>query len=285
MNVAVFTPTKRMGGIDVLEASLNRQTCKEFDFFVIDECERDWHWERLGKDIGLKVTTIKPPPISGARNLATAYNIMVEYAIDGNYDLLISLQDYLWLPPTGVERFIGVYGANGDRQLYTGLTSIADEPKPSQVYDLDDPYSIFKYPYYEEPLLMQWRDVRETEIYYDWFTEKGAKIITVSDPMSWEANWAAVPVLLFKEGLRWDEEYDKGVAYENSQFALDAIREHSCTIIIDSLNHAISLPHRDYFDEGEIGSEANIRNKDRFHANLDVVIREQEERGIPTWEV
>lgn len=281
MKIAVFTPTKRMGGIDVIEASFKRQNYQEFDFFVIDECERDWHWERLGRDTGIKVTVIKPPWMIHARNLARSYNIMVDYAIDGDYDLLISLQDYLWLPEDGVERFAGIFAANGDRYLYTGLTSIADEPSTDKIYDLDDPYTIFESPYYDKPELIQWHDVRGSEIYRDWF-ENGAKIITVSDPMSWEANWAAIPVLLLKEGLRWDEDYDKGVAYENCQIALDAITKYSAPIMVDSLNHAISLPHRDYFEEGEIGSENNIRNQTKFHKNLNIVLEEQEQRGIPT---
>jgi len=269
MNVAVFTPTKRAGGIDVIEASLERQTYKDFDYFVCDELERDFWWEWSFDKTGVEgtLTLLKPPFTRYVRNLASAYNLMAEYATEGEYDLLISLQDYLWLPPDGIERFVNNYGSNGDQYIYTGLTSISGDPSVSEVWDANAPYSIFNTPYRDEPLSVKWKDVRATTFYNSYFDD-GKYIITINDPNHFEMNWAAIPVMLFHEGLKWDTDYDKGVACENNQFALDAITMYDCGIIIDSQNHAISLPHRDYFNEGEIGSEANKRNLDKFAQNL-----------------
>jgi hypothetical protein len=70
---------------------------------------------------------------------------------------------------------------------------------------------------------------------------------------------------LFRRGLKWDEDYDKGIACENNQLALDARLRYNARIVLDGLNHAISLPHRTYFEEEEqIGSEENLRNMRKY---------------------
>lgn len=269
-DVAIFIPTKRYGGIDIIEASLKRQTYKNFTLYVCDELERNFYWERIGTRLGFDVTCIHPPWFSAKthkRNLARSYNIAAEDATNDGADLFVSLQDYIWLPEDGLERFVKNYEANGDRYLYTGLTSISSDPGNYDIYDPCGSYTIFKEPYTDRPKLIAWKDIRATTFYNGYF-EAGTYILTIGDPNHFEANWAAIPTSLFEEGLRWDEEYDKGVACENNQLALDAITSYGCQIILDGKNHAISLPHRDYFDEGEIGSEANSMNMNKFEENF-----------------
>lgn len=269
MKIAVFLPTKRKGGIDVIEASLLRQTYRNFIFLVCDEHERDFYWRQAGKANDVETVVIQPPykPSNQPRNLAKTYNLGIEYALDYDCDLFVSLQDYIWVPEDGLERFVKNFDNNGPKNLYTGLTSISADPEVDQIYDLEAAYTIFEEPYRVKPQVIDWVDARATSFYQSYFDQE-KYILEIDDPNHFEANWAAIPVELLKQGLKWDEDYDKGIAFENNQLALDAIVRYDCRIILDGKNHAISLPHRKYFEEGEIGSEGNTRNMNKYQANL-----------------
>jgi glycosyltransferase involved in cell wall biosynthesis len=114
LKLAVVTATCRTGGIDVLEASLLRQTYRNFMLLVVDEFEREGWWNLVGEKNEIDVINIKPPYINKSkgevRNLARAYNLAIEYALDYKCDLFVSLQDYIWVQKDGLERFI--YRAN-----------------------------------------------------------------------------------------------------------------------------------------------------------------------------
>lgn len=248
MKVAVFVPTFRPGGIDVTEASLLRQTHRDFILLVCDNRERDWWWELVAERNSVKIGNIRPPKINSEngeiRNLARAYNLAAETCLESGCDLLVSLQDYIWLPSDGVERFVKLREILGSEIIMTGLTSISLDPRADAVYDPEGAYTIFKEPYRQMPKEMKWHDVRKTEIYRNLLIDEAAEIISIA-PDHWEANWAAVPKEVL-ERVKWDEVYDKGIAYENADFAMccDSL---GVKTILDGKNHAISLPHFDYF--------------------------------------
>lgn len=265
---AVFIPSCRCGGIDVTEATLLRQTYRDFMLITCDQLERNMWWELVADRNDVRIVNMKPPPIISSkgeiRNLARAYNMAMEYAVDFNCELLVSLQDYLWIDADGLFRFAKLYEANGDNKLFTGLTSITKDPTVDKVFDIEGHYTIFEEPYKDKPQEIDWHDVRGTQLYKDWF-DQGKFILTTNDPNHFEANWAAVPTALFKRGLKWDEEYDKGVAFENAKLALDAITVYDCDLVLDGKNHALSLPHKKYFPQEEIRDAApNQINQERY---------------------
>lgn len=269
MTVAVFIPTNRPGGLDVTNESLRRQTYKEVLLIVCDELRRDAHWKVMALNAGFthQARCMVPPAInknSGEkRNLARAYNKAAQYAIEWECDLLISLQDYIWIPDDGIERFVELHQKIGHKKLlYTGLTSISADPLIDKVENLNGVYTIFKEPFKGKPSEISWHDVRYTEIFAEYFKE--ATVIQTNDPNSWEANWAAVPVELLKDGLRWDEQYDLGYACENNDLARQAINM-GCSIVIDSKNHAISLPHFTYWPQEKEDLKL-YNNKERYDA-------------------
>jgi hypothetical protein len=192
------------------------------------------------------------------RNLAKSYNTAASFAINSNCDLFVSLQDYIWLPEDGIERFVALFEAFPN-DMYTGITHISSDPFPTGVSNIEGLYTIFDSPYYEKPKRIGWKDVRTKDIYIGY--EEGA-IVKVA-PGHWEANWAAVPVSHFKNGLKWNEDYDYGIAYENCDFAQKASRFHGSDILLDTGNIAISLPHKKYF-VGEEEEIINFSNRERY---------------------
>lgn len=241
--VYVFTPTCRYGGVDVTFYSVERQTEKDIMWVVSDDLEEERHdmWDYLSTQIDL-IWGRSPARREGDyRNLAASYNAAVELALeDPDAELFVTLQDYIWAPHDGVEKFLEVSRRN-PRSLLTGLCSISSDPDPSKVVDLEGHFSIFDRGYDERPVDIDWMDCRMEHC-------NGLK---PGNHFEWEANWAAVPMVLLREGLRWDREYDRGVAYENQDLAIKAITEFDSSVLIDCENHAISLPHKKYFPEEE----------------------------------
>jgi hypothetical protein len=246
--ILVFTPTYRPGGLDVLEASLARQTRKDFVWVVCDELymERYNAWQKVKNKIGPNMLYLHVPTLPGnKRNLCAAYNEAAEYAVVQNFDLFVSLQDYMYIDEDGLERFWEMYEEKPN-DLFTGVTHISLDPFPNKVHDPFGQYTIFEKPYYDKPKRLSWQDVRATEIYRGY--EEGARV--GAELGHWETNWAAVPVNLLEKGARWNEEYDRGIAYENMDFAKTAHERWGSNVWLDTGNVAISLPHKDYF-QGE----------------------------------
>lgn len=251
--VYIFTPTCRYGGVDVTLASVQRQTEKDCTWIVSDDLadKRPEMWEAISNRVDL-IWGKSPDRREGDyRNLAASYNAAVELALeDPDAVLFITLQDYIWVAEDGVARFLQVNEKN-PRSLLTGLCSITADPYPEEVLDRENPYSLFKEPYKDKPREIDWLDCR-TQYCND---------IRPGNHHEWEANWAAVPMILLREGLRWDREYDKGVAYENQDLAIQAITNFGSNILIDCENHALSLPHKKYFPEEE-QRDGTMNNKE-----------------------
>lgn len=247
-HVVVFVPTNRYGGLDVTVASIKRQTCPPDAILIQDELldKRQVLWKEAFDPT--PVTFFTPTIHDGnKRNLAAGYNMALRWAYEHYNDdaLLISLQDYIYVPEDGIEKFIKLHFKRPN-DLITGVTHISKDPYPELINSPDGLYTIFNSPYEEKPQEVGWWDVRVTEIYKDF--PKGS-VLSIG-PEHFETNWAAIPSYLADWGVEWDESFDEGIAYENVDFAQTAMDFTSCEIMFDMNNYAISLPHKDYF-EGE----------------------------------
>lgn len=243
-NVLLFAPTARKGGLDILFSSLERQT-HAYTLAIADEFmnERIHIYEEQGwTDNTIFIECIRQP--GNRRALAQAYNNAAELAIFENFDLMISMQDYLWIPDNGIEMFVEDH-LNYQDCLITGLVSLSDVPGDDAIEDTCGLFSIFKEPLTERPTGISWHDVRGSDLY------KGDDEVVSCTPEHWEANWAAIPVELLKKGARWDLNYDEGIAYENVDFAKTCEREFGTPCILDKRNHAIGIPHRQIWKEEE----------------------------------
>lgn len=260
MTLLVFTPTYRPGGLDVLEASLMRQTYKDFHWVVSDQrfLNRYPIWGEIESRVDFPIYWVQRAVEPGnKRNLATMYNIAAEHVVEYQYDLLVSLQDYIYLPEDGLQKFVSLY-EKYPNDLLTGVTHISRDPYPNKVVDLEGDYTIFAEPYTDKPKRIAWEDVRVSEMY------TGTEDITSVESVHWEANWAAVPFNVLHQGIRWDTEYDKGIAYENMDFAKQAAFQLKTRVLMDKTNVAISLPHKYYF-EGEREEIKEFSNRDYFN--------------------
>jgi hypothetical protein len=261
--ILVFSPTYRPGGLDVLEGSMARQERKDFVWIVCDELYSDrWReWSTIEDRTGMNIQFIHPDVLFGnKRNLCAAYNEAADIAVAQNFDLFVTLQDYMYIDGHGLDRFWEMYESKPN-DLYTGVTHISLDPFKTKIADPFGHYSIFAEPYFDKPKRLSWEDVRVTQIYPN--HEPGEKFgVQVGH---WEANWAAVPVSLLKKGSRWNIKFDRGIAYENMDFAKACNRDWGSNVWLDSGNVAISLPHKDYF-EGEREEIERYSNKEFYES-------------------
>ena len=235
----------RYGGWDVTLASLEAQTTQEFTWIIGDSLPRhldDMPDPKPGFDVWRVYSgALTDKPMS----LCAAYNRAIQEARRVDADLLVSLQDYTWIPPNGVERFQYLSTLYPD-SLLTGLCSHSKDPFPWEVTRPQGPFTVFNQPYDgHKPRETGWHDVRENEAKRRYGHD--GPIYTGIDVEWWEANWAAIPrQLLHDERLVFNEEYDRAVGHENQDYALhaEALGYHR---VLDTSNHAVAMPHRDYF--------------------------------------
>jgi len=254
--LVVFTPTCRPGGIDVTSSGLLRQTYRDFTWIVGDTLyeQRRQIYEAMP---GLDVIGFDPKrEPDKRRDLAKAYNMALDMARNMDAEMFISLQDYIWIPDDGIERFVKMH-ERLPQAMMSGLTSFSTNPGLDEVYDIEGLYTIFAEPFTEEPNREGWQDVRGSEM---WVGQDG---YVRANFVAWEQNWAAVPRMVLESGLEYDEDFDYGVAYENQDFALRAEIELDAEVWVDLDNHAISLPHKDYWKAEEL-DDTNYLNIDRM---------------------
>lgn len=237
MTVAVFTPTCRPG-LDVAVRSLERQNRDDLLWIVGDDLYQE-------RDAG-HATAIATVHFDTAVNrhnqpssLAFAYRRAIDIARDHGADLFVSMQDYVWIPDDGVARFERM-AREFPTSLLTGLCSLSNDPYPREVLNPTDLYGIFAEPFDgRQPTDIRWVDCR-LEVFPDNAVSKASAIW-------WETNWAAIPRnILHDKRLNFNEEYCRGHGYENQDYALRA-EALGYDVWIDTANHAIGLPHEQYF--------------------------------------
>src|SRR3972149_1605869 len=107
--VAVFCPTNRFGGLDLLFSSLKRQSYP-YMLIMADELMQkriNVYEEHEMTDNTIFVECNVLP--GNKRALAQAYNNAADLAVDMDFDLFISMQDYLWIKDDGIEMFVQTY--------------------------------------------------------------------------------------------------------------------------------------------------------------------------------
>jgi len=241
--IVVFTPTYRPG-IETTFSCLMAQDTQpcSMTWFLADELrdEREEHVRRMYNDAWFDIVHAKVPTRDGCgSNLASTHKAAFKFARGCDADILILLQDYIWVPVDGVQKFVDFH-KDHSYAISTGLCHHAEEPTLDHVEDPNDPFCIFRNTTDgKEPRGISWKDVRE----------KGEKEPYITTPMHWEANWAAVGRgVLHDEELDYDEMYDAGIAHENQDYAMRVLEKGYGVWQLED-NIAKSYPHRLYWDD------------------------------------
>lgn len=193
MKISLIFVTNRSGAIEVLKENLDRQTFRKFEVIIADDLfhERKEETKELLKDYEFLHFFPRQKEEGEAWNLNKAYNDALNAA---RQELVVCLQDYIWIPANGLERFIDVNKVHPDSMI-TGVGHKAEKPDELPV----DPK--------EKMAGLSEIDDRVN----------GERGVHESDWTYYELNWASCPRSLFPS---FEEDMDKYYGGENQIVAL-----------------------------------------------------------------
>jgi glycosyltransferase involved in cell wall biosynthesis len=251
MEVSVLYVTNRLGGIDVLKGNLERQTFQDFEVVMVDGQLRDMtlltsFLVRLGSRLR---QFAEPPRKDGTlTNIWAAYNKGLSKC-QGKY--VVFLQDYIWIPPGGIGRFVRCQ--ERQRGFYTGVGNVGEGPEKT----VDGALTIWGYPYYGPPERIRWQDPR--------IGAWDGQVVKV-DPDMWENNWACAPRSALLELGGFDEEFDFGWAWGEKDLAFRALKL-GYKSYMDTGNRCMAWWH-DTFWPNPYKDNETLSNKPRLDTKL-----------------
>lgn len=255
MWTAVFTATIRPG-IDVSVESIRRQTVRPDVWLVSDHLkdQRKRLWENVSNDLAIPVVVFNARDLTDRPyTIQAAYNEALR-RMRAWTDLLVTMEDYIWLPPDAISRFKQAAVIFPDR-LLGGIVSGSADPHPETVVDPAGLYTIFRRPYAGEPHVTLWEDCR---------LDRGQEGYQQVEAQRWEPPFAAIPRKLLDDDRLWfNDEYDRGMTHGNQYFA--ALAESlGYPTVLDLENRAWALPHHLYWPDERADHLANANNHE-FH--------------------
>lgn len=212
INISIVTPSVRPDGIVLVDKSLSNQTYKNFEWLICGP-------ETLRKDFEARIKHNKyrylgnPPLKKGMYwDLNFSYNRMFKKA---KGELIVSLQDNIWIPPNGLSKFWYAYKQTGG-----AISGVGD-----QYLRLGE---------YGKPEVKVWEDPRKRSDLGDLYK---------CMPNDHEWNWGCFPKeAIFKIG-GMDEELDfLGVGGDQLQ-AMERMFEAGYETYLDQTNESFTLRH------------------------------------------
>lgn len=237
MKVSVVYCTARHGGLDILHHSMQQQTHRDLEVIIVDELHRS-----ANQPYPSIFRFVDPPAKKPGMfwNLSASLNAGVRAATG---TLIVLLQDYIWVPPDGIARYVERYLEEGPNAIVSGVGHQYAEPST-----IDDPtgaYSVwhkFPGPPHGE---LTFRDPRTID--------RGGFFVTI--PLEWEANWGCFPRQAWQQVGGFDEDFDLGWGYDNVNFA-ERCQLAGFSVFLDTLNEVLCYDHIRIFGEQTRRNEA-----------------------------
>lgn len=212
MKISCMNLTNRYGGIDILWANMKRQTEQDFELVLVDALwrEREEEVKRYINDDRLVYVRQSDKREGAYTNLAHADN---EGFRNCKGEIIVCLQDYIWIPHDSFEKFYFWYTKMG-KALITGVGDQYRVPSERSIVDEKGKITVFKEPYKIKPEEVMWADPRKR-------TDQGT--FYEGYPSDWELNYCMIPRSIIYELGGMDEEYDyQGHAFDNVNIAARA---------------------------------------------------------------
>lgn len=210
--ISVLQITARYGNIDILKANLDRQVFQDFEVVLVDALwrEREDMVKEYLKDYALNYTRSSDKREGAYSNLSHADN---EGFGASKGELIVCLQDYIWIGPDALLKFWQVYEQNPDI-LVTGVGDQYASPTVENITDPKGAVTVFKEPYRRRPENKCWYDPRKR-------LDQGS--FYMCNPQDWEMNVSSIPRKVIYELGGMDETYDfHGFGWDNVNIAVRA---------------------------------------------------------------
>lgn len=233
-SVSVVTVTCRPGSVDVTWGALRAQTWQDFEWVLCDALFDDRHEEVAAFVDDERLRHVRAPRTDGALwSLNRAHNDALRQC---RGELVVSLQDYIWVEPDGLGRFWSAHRGAGGRAYVCGVTATYALPAP--VDAMDGKISIFAEPCTDAP----------TEfLRIDESRSRFPPGLSPTTPFGWELNWAAAPLEGLVAAGGFAEDHDREFySYDNVTVAVVAERL-GYRFLLDRDNVCRALDHGGIF--------------------------------------
>jgi hypothetical protein len=234
IKVSIVTPTIRKGFWNLMANNISIQTYKNVEWLIIDDLvdpkdpfhkKRQYQANKVATKYGLDVRYLRGKERSKKRTyaLVNANNTGLQEA---KGDLIVILQDFVLMPPDGIEQLVNLHRKNPDCLLAPVDMYVAPKVKP----DIE-----------EEDWFDGEVDVAGAFIRQNIRIEnKGLRF--TQNPFDYEQNYGAIPKKIAQALGGWYEFYDEGLGYDNTDLALRALLS-GYKILIDETNVAVCIDH------------------------------------------
>jgi len=248
-SISLIYISNRYGGLDILKSSLKRQLYQDdLELVFVDglyEERKDIvksYFEELTDSFTNFTLKHLPDVEMDAENgykckLARCDNKAFKNCTN---TLIVSVQDYIYIPAYGLERFYNLH-LEKPNSLLTGISHQYYYPSKEDIKDEKGLITIYGKEYTDRPEVLCWRDPRQS-LY------NGVEVVRKAYPIEWELNWAAVPYSIIKELGGMDEEYDRhGFGYDNTNIATRADML-GYEVYLDNQNEVYCVSHDKYWN-------------------------------------
>ena len=210
--ISLMQVTARPGNIDILKANLDRQEFRDFEVILVDALWRDREQEvrTYLQDYDLVYVRQSDKRPGAHTNLAHADN---EGFRSCTGELIVCLQDYIWILPDGLLKYWEIYQTNPNI-LVTGVGDQYAKPNATDIVSPQGKITIFEKSYVRRPEVKSWIDPRKR-------MDQGS--FYMCNPQDWELNYCAIPRKVIYELGGMDERYDfHGFAWDNVNISVRA---------------------------------------------------------------
>ncbi len=234
--ISVVTPTIRKEGLDIIRKSLKKQTFTDWEWLIGSKFDPEIPEAKWVKD-GFE---------GGFWTLNRMYNKLFKEA---KGELIVSWQDWIWIPPDGLEKFWVAYEETGKDSPLTGVGD--------QYERLND---------FGKPEVKVWMDPRRNSQHGSFYEVNFQDI---------EYNWGAVPKHLVYLVGGADEELDfLGLGAEIFSIG-DRLNDLGKKFYIDQTNESYSIKHgRDEFGGQKAWDDNNTFLNGKYFERKKQLIRE-----------
>lgn len=224
MKITVVTPSVRKDGLDIVKKALEAQTFEDFEWIIGTPFDMPKKFSKLN------VNYIEDDFEFGFWALNRIYNKMFKEA---QGELIVSLQDWVYVKPDGLQKFWDNYKKMGSGVLISGV---------------GDQYE--RLGKFNKPEVKVWSDPRKTDKY-------GSFYECMPNDIEW--NWAAFPKeAIFKIG-GMDEELDF-LGFGGDQYQVgERLDELKYKSYLDQTNESFTIRHdrsdfngQKYWDDNHI---------------------------------
>jgi glycosyltransferase involved in cell wall biosynthesis len=212
---------------------MKRQTEQDFELVIVDGLwkEREEEVKAYINDPRLKYIRQSDKREGAHTNLAHADNEGFR-ACTG--ELIVCLQDYIWIPPDGLEKFWYHHKRLDGKALIGGVGDQYSKPSKEDITDPTGKVTIFEKPYTRRPEVVSYADPHKRSEFGSFYE---------CYPPDWELNWCCIPNAVIRELGGMDEQYDfEGFAYDNANIAIRA-NMLGYKVYLDQSNECMGFDH------------------------------------------